>query len=91
MTMPFGKHRRSALVQIPTSYLRWLLTIRICQALADAVTAEFRRRPHATGERSRTLAPATAEMADALGATGYRALAKHHHPDRGGIIAPCSG
>jgi hypothetical protein len=86
MVMYFGRHRGTAIRDIPTSYLRWLLTIDLDDRLRSAVRAELQHRTHTAGDRAdlRALSPATAAVAEDLVGSGYRALAKAHHPDRGG-------
>ncbi len=42
--MPFGKHRGRPIEDIPTGYLKWLLTIDLYDDLRDAVEEELEMR-----------------------------------------------
>ncbi len=83
MEMPFGKHRGTPLSEIPTDYLRWLVSIDLRPWLRAAVLDELNLR---AASRSRGSSN-TEEQRPLLGldvAGWYRRLSMRFHPDRGG-------
>ena len=79
MKMPFGKYSGLDLADLPTSYLRWLLSLDdLREPLRSAAMSEYRGRYFEEPER----AVSTLD-ADAIKAI-YRELAFKWHPDRGG-------
>lgn len=76
MFMPFGKYRDQPLADVPTGYLRWLLTIDIYPTLRYGVEQELESRK--AGKHKQVPAPAIDV------ATWYRQLSLRFHPDRGG-------
>lgn len=77
--MPFGKYRDQPIDQIPTGYLRWLLTIDLWPDLQSAVEEELELRREGF-ERGPRQAPTPAIDV----ASWYRQLSMRFHPDRGG-------
>jgi len=79
MFMPFGKYRGQDTGEIPTGYLKWLLTIDLYPDLQYAVEEELglRREGFDRGPKQ-TPAP----VVDVAG--WYRQLSLRFHPDRGG-------
>lgn len=82
--MPFGKYRGIALADLPNDYLDWLCGLSdLRPILRAAVDAEHRRRTTRATARATASCP-DLHVLDALITSGYRALAKQHHPDHGG-------
>ena len=77
--MPFGKYRDQPIQEIPTKYLRWLLSIDLWPDLRYAVDQELELRREGF-ERGPKQAPAS--KVDVAG--WYRQLSMRFHPDRGG-------
>lgn len=82
--MPFGRHKGLPLEELPDAYLHWLTTIRLRSPLQEAVEAERRRRQGAGGYSARTAALTPPARVVELVELGWRAAAKHYHPDVGG-------
>jgi hypothetical protein len=78
MEMPFGKHRGRPIEDIPTSYLKWLLTISILPDLQFAIESELSAR----GAGAQKKPPK--ELTKAVVSTWYRRLSMRFHPDHGG-------
>lgn len=79
VTMPFGKHQDQPLNAIPTSYLRWLLTIDLSEWLEDAVRDELELRGIRDSSNTEE------KRQPKLDVSGwYRKLSLRFHPDRGG-------
>lgn len=80
MEMPFGKHRGRPIEDIPTAYLKWLLTIELYDVLRNAVEEELElRREGFDRRRQQPPPPPTVDVA-----AWYRRLSMRFHPDRGG-------
>lgn len=102
MRMPFGRHAGEPLENLPTLYLRWLLTIELRPWLAYGVRRELARRTsrarpdddddaYDAGRQSAPPPradrhPPAKQDADDLIGAGLRTLAKKHHPDVGGSL-----
>lgn len=81
-TMPFGKYKGQYLYDLPTDYLRWLLTIDLHFPLFSAVQAELESRRDARPPPPPP-APPPADIKSKVRAW-HRALVLKYHPDRGG-------
>jgi Putative quorum-sensing-regulated virulence factor len=82
--MPFGKYKGELVCEIPDEYVEWLHSLDdLREPLRSAIRQEWQLRFEVD---DRTTAD-TRRMAEAIIATGYRALALEHHPDRGGATA----
>ncbi len=88
--MPFGKYKGWPLVEIPTDYLAWLYEESwVRMALRLKVGAELRRRMAEESEPVSMAPPAVEfQVADLklfaeLIERGFRAAARHYHPDVG--------
>ncbi|MHB8955439.1 MAG: J domain-containing protein [Pirellulaceae bacterium] len=79
MHMPFGKHMGQAIEDIPTGYLRWLLTIDLLPHLQYAVQQELSNRKAGAQRQPPPKTPAVIDLAG-----WYRRLSMRFHPDRGG-------
>jgi len=77
--MPFGKYRDQPIDEVPTGYLRWLLSIDLWPDLRYAVEEELELRREGF-ERGPKQTPAP--VVDVAG--WYRQLSLRFHPDRGG-------
>jgi len=73
MILTFGKHKGRALSSVPDDYIEWMVND-TRQKLA-IFEAELQRRKGGETWEERVIA------------AGLRALAKEHHPDRGGTTA----
>jgi hypothetical protein len=82
MRMPFGRYRGQLLSQVPDSYLAWLRSIALREPLASAVAEEQLRREQIP--LTLTLPVRSVPLFAELLERGYRALARHKHPDTGG-------
>src|SRR5262245_60967137 len=84
--MPFGKHKGRRISKLPDEYLDWLYNLDdLRQPLRDAVHSEWQRRFGAPDEKALQLIPAALrDITHEIINRGYRATAKHHHPDVGG-------
>jgi hypothetical protein len=97
--MPFGKYVGEDIADLPDSYLTWLVEKgRLYGHLRAAVRREFRNRgfvPHDSEPGDQPPPPSTSAVSGiqvrpaerplfAIVNAGYRALAIHYHPDRGG-------
>ena len=84
MKMPWGKHRGRDLVDVPDAYLDWMMTsAKLLEPLRSAVCREWQARfdPRA----SAILFDGDVQSAALqIVSTGYRHLAREHHPDVGG-------
>jgi Putative quorum-sensing-regulated virulence factor len=84
--MPFGKYRGVELEDLPNDYLEWLGEQGwLREPLASAVEAELDARggePPPT--RTQDIPADMKVIARDIIRHGYRALAKHYHPDHGG-------
>jgi hypothetical protein len=84
MRMPFGKHRRLLLREIPTDYLEWLAdTCDLKPRLRRAVELELDRREEEEETEPIYRSPARVTWQPIL-REWYRGLAIDFHPDRGG-------
>ena len=93
MRMTFGKYDDCLVIELPTPYLRFLLTITIHKRdLRDAVKAELDARELKSKQQSKepakddrvTFESDTQIMISDIVDTGYRKLALELHPDHGG-------
>ena len=86
MLMPFGRHKGAPLEDLPDAYLQWLhgLTDLREPLRARGGWTPSRRSGRAIPRRHRIAAEAR-PMVEELIAVGYRALARQHHPDHGGL------
>ncbi len=90
MTMPFGVHKGLPLNDLPNAYLEWLAGIDLRPSLRRGVDAELSRRcgrgpdENSASSGLRRLGPDDLGLARELLQSGYRAMAKKHHPDFGG-------
>lgn len=85
--MPFGRYRGHRLSALPDDYLEWLRSRELRQPLRGRVDAECRRRRFGSADEAAAapaLSPELRPIAERLVTAGYRALAKHLHPDQGG-------
>ncbi len=90
--MNFGKHRGTAVEDVPTQYLQWCL--RECECLdswlREAIRQELRERVARVRERQQDCrqqpGPRSAPPADWSGLIQrwYRSLVMDYHPDRSG-------
>jgi hypothetical protein len=87
--MPWGKHRGKPLLEVPISYLAWVLeACTLTRGLRQAIAADVVRRlnlpqpepPPPPGPLPVALRPAAREIVQA----GFRAAAIKAHPDQGG-------
>jgi hypothetical protein len=83
--MPFGRHKGLSLDELPDDYLDWLCTIELREPLRRALLDEVARRREA-GNSMMPALPTCSDLrlAEQLVDFGFRALAKHAHPDVGG-------
>jgi uncharacterized protein (DUF3820 family) len=79
MEMPFGKYRGQPIAEIPTAYLKWLLTIDIWSDLRYSVTEELELRREGFDRGPKQTPAPTVDVAG-----WYRQLSMRFHPDRGG-------
>jgi hypothetical protein len=92
--MPFGKYKGRLVSDIPSSYLEWLTTIDLSDALQEAVVEELRLRDygysddpgedkddHAQNSRRKQTSHSATQLDVAA---WYRRLSLEFHPDRGG-------
>jgi hypothetical protein len=83
--MPFGKHKGAALEDLPDAYVQWLHGLPdLREPLRSHVDAEWRIRFGGTASALPILSVEARPMVEAIITTGYRALARQHHPDHGG-------
>jgi hypothetical protein len=87
--MPWGKHKGVPLDEIDAGYLNWIVekATATSSGLRDDVLAELarRRRAEAPPPPSSWRKPCPDPvLAGEIVTTGWRALAKKHHPDIGG-------
>ena len=81
--MPFGMFKGRLLSDLPDDYLEWLLTIDLRDPLRTHVEAEIEDR-EAVATKSKSIGKDERRMAEEIITTGFRAMAKVHHPDKGG-------
>lgn len=74
MKLSFGKHNGSDIRDVPREYLEWLLESN--RNMVGALEAELQRRDD--------LDEASMSWMERVVTTGYKTLAKSHHPDIGG-------
>jgi hypothetical protein len=93
--MPFGKHKGCPVRDLPDSYVQWLVDGDVLYGpLRDEVEAEYAYRfaTGARGTQERTaglsihIAPLHVSMVREIVESGYKAVAKVHHPDVGGDL-----
>ena len=86
--MSFGKFKNHEIADLPDAYLAWVLTQNwIREPVRSALERErYARHGVDAGGPAVFIAPQVAASAEAIITAGYRALAKQHHPDRGGDV-----
>jgi hypothetical protein len=87
--MPFGKHKGVPLADLPDDYLHWLDSLAdlrepLASWVADELDAREAKAYPPPPPNGNGLPPTLRTVADAIVAAGYRAEAKHAHPDAGG-------
>lgn len=85
--MLFGKYRGQLLVELPDSYLRWLVSLDdLREPLRSHVHAEWTRRESEDAGHTTTRPAACPDptISAELISAGLHSLALQHHPDRGG-------
>jgi len=89
--MPFGKYRGWRLAELDDGYLTWLYSLDgLRSPLRDSIDQEFKRRNGAHSNwnydtpRTADRADPPPERAKQIVESGFKTLAKVHHPDHGG-------
>lgn len=97
--MPFGKHKGTPLVNLPTDYLDWVLGWMDSEEsgwmsysrkrLFDELDAEYERRktgvrPTRAVKTALSVSPEAKALLSEFIKSGYRAMAMKCHPDKGG-------
>jgi hypothetical protein len=89
MTMPFGKYKGVEVIDLPDSYICWLIDeVDLFGQLHLEVQREYFQRLHQAESRNDgatiRIAPADVELARLIVNHGYRSASKLFHPDAGG-------